>query len=130
MLKKDAIAFAKQYGWTGKDAERAVMGLNLKLMSQSDLIEALLQFAGPELLERQRLQGAQKAQVTKKSNQLQQIQTEFADKVAQYEETMALERSQFVDVIARLYGFGNRFGLKDPWIETLLTQYAKYRTSA
>ncbi len=130
MLKREAIAFAQQYGWTGKDAERALAGLDLKLASQNDLVNVLLQFAGPELLERQRLQGAQKGQVTKKTNQLKKVQTEFADKVAEYEETIALERSQFVDVIARLYGFGNRFGLQDPWIETLLNQYAKYKKSA
>lgn len=130
MLKKEAIAFAKQFGWTAKDAERAVAQLDLKATSEQQLIQALLAFAGEQLLERQRLQAAQKAQVTKKSNQLQRIESDFADRVAAYEATIQLERSQFVDIIARLYGMAGRFGLEDPWIEALLSQYSQYKSSA
>ena len=64
--KKQALEFAKQFNWTAKDAERAFAEINFKEADEQALLLALVQFAGPNLVERQRLQAAQKGQVTKK----------------------------------------------------------------
>jgi hypothetical protein len=125
--KQQAIDFAKKFKWTGKDAERAFANLDLKTTDDQALLLALVQFAGPELAERQRLQGAQKAQVTKKTKYIKEIEIEFSQKTKEYEEALHQERSGFVEIIRRFYGIASRFGLKDPWIETLLLIYKDYQ---
>lgn len=121
--KKEAIEFAKKFGWTAKDAERAFADLSFKEFNEEALLLALAKFAGPQLAERQRLQGAQKAQVTKKTKYIKEIEVNFANKVNEYEDTLKKERSTFVNIIAGIYKFAKPFGLKDPWIEALLVTY-------
>ncbi len=128
--KKQAIEFATKFNWTAADAERAFDGLNLKETDEQALLLALVNFAGPELYKRQRLQGAQKAQVTKKSNHIKKIETEFAKQIDEFKEQLEQERSIFVNVISGLYKFGRRFGLEDPWIEALLTTYEEDKKDA
>ncbi|KST67615.1 hypothetical protein [Mastigocoleus testarum] len=128
--KKEAIEYAKKFNWTAADAKRAFANLNLEEASEQDILMALVTFAGSELLERQRLQAAQKGQVTKKNNYIKQVEQDFATKIDQYEETLKKERSLFVSTIAKVYQFAQRFGLSDPWIETLLSQYNKYQDAA
>ena len=130
LTQKQAIEYAKQLNWTGADAQRAYEALNLKEADEQDLLLALVKFAGSELAERQRLQAAQKGQVTKKSNYIKQIELDFAAKVEQYEDTLKQERSVFVSVIAKVYRLAHPFGLKDPWIETLISQYSEYQDAA
>jgi len=130
VTKTEAITFAKKFNWTAADAERAFYGLDFKEADEQTLLLALVNFAGPQLLERQRLQGAQKAQVTKKTNHIKKIETEFANKVSEYEEAIEKERSLFVGIIAGLYKLAKPFGLKDPWIEALLTTYEEGRKDA
>lgn len=125
--KQQALDFAKKFKWTGKDAERAFANVDLKNADEQALLLALVEFAGPELAERQRLQGAQKAQVTKRTNYIKKIEIEFSQKTKEYEEVLNQERSNFVEIIRRFYGIANRFGLKDPWIETLLSIYKEYQ---
>ncbi len=128
--KKQAIEFAKQYKWTNKDAERAFVNVNFQEADEQTLLLALVNFAGSELAERQRLQGAQKAQVTKKVKYIKQIETDFAQKIEEFEAKLIQERSTFVKIIAGIYKFAQPFGLKDPWIETLLEQYEEYQKAA
>jgi hypothetical protein len=130
VTKTEAITFAKKFNWTAADAERAFDGLDFKKADEQDLLLALVNFAGPLLLERQRLQAAQKAQVTKKTNYIKKIETDFANKVSEYEETLEKERSLFVGIIAGIYKFAKPFGLKDPWIETLLATYEENKKDA
>ncbi len=125
-----AIDFAKKFNWTAADAGRAFEGLNIKDADEQTLLLALVNFAGPELLNRQRLQGAQKAQVTKKTNYIKKIETEFANTISEYEEALEEERSLFVGIIAGLYKLAKPFGLKDPWIETLLATYERDKKDA
>lgn len=128
--KQEAIQYAKHFGWTGADAERAFTTLataELKNADELALLTAMVNFAGPTLLERQRLQGAQKGLVTKKEKYIKQIEIEFAEKVSDYEEQLSKERSLFVTVIARVYGVASRFGFKDSWVEMLLEQYDDYQ---
>lgn len=130
MTQQDAIQYAKHFGWTGADAKRAFADIDLKNADELALLTAMVNFAGPTLFERQRLQGAQKGLVTKKENYIKQIELEFAQKVSDYEEQLSTERSLFVTTIAKVYGFASRFGFKDSWIEMLLEQYDDYQKRA
>jgi len=130
VTKTEAITFAKKFNWTGADAERAFDGLDFKKADEQALLLALVNFAGSELYERQRKQGAQKAQVTKKTNYIKKIETDFANKVSEYEESLEQERSLFVGIIAGVYKFAKPFGLKDPWIEALLATYEEDKKDA
>ena len=128
--KKQAIEFAKKFNWTAEDAKRAFADLNIQSADEKALLIALVNFAGSELAERQRLQGAQKAQVTKKVKYIKEIETEFANKVSEYKDKLDQERSLFVKVIAGIYRFAKPFGLEDPWIEALIAQYKEHQEDA
>ena len=128
--KQKAVDFAKEFQWTAKDAERAFANLDLQNADKKALLQALVAFAGPELAERQRLQGAQKAQVTKKTKYIKEVETKFSEKIKEYEEVLKQERSTFVDLINGIYSLARRLGFKDPWIETLLSQYEDYQSSS
>jgi len=68
LTKKEFIEFAAGFNWTKADAERAWLVVESRhFTNREDMAAALLFFAGPELAERQRLQAAQKGQVTKKT---------------------------------------------------------------
>ena len=127
MKKKDAIEYAKSFDWTEADAKRALAGIDLKEANEQTLLLAMAKFSGSELLERQRLQAAQKAQVTKKKNYIKKIELEFTEKVEAQEKEIAEMRSLFLPVIFKLYKFGQSFGLKDPWIEALMMTYEEYQ---
>lgn len=126
VTKKEASEFAKRYDWTAKDAERAYANVALKNATEQDLTTALLAFAGPELLERQRLQAAQKVQVTKKKNYIEKIESDFANKIEEADRQVSELRSTFLPLIAKLYSYAKPFGLKDPWIEALLVTYNNF----
>ena len=130
MTQQDAIQYAKHFGWTGADAKRAFADIDLQNADELALLTAMVNFAGPTLYERQRLQGAQKGLVTKKEKYIKRIEQDFAERVSDYEEQLASERSIFVSMIARIYGVANRFGFTDPWVETLLEQYNDYQKRA
>lgn len=128
--KKEAISYAKHFGWTEADAKRAFADIDLTEADELAFLTAMVNFAGPTLFERQRLQGAQKGLVTKKENYIKQIELEFSEKVSEYEEQLSAERSLFVATIAKVYGIANRFGFKDSWVEMLLEQYDDYQKRA
>ncbi|MEA5533218.1 hypothetical protein [Crocosphaera sp. XPORK-15E] len=98
MTKKQAIEFAKQFNWTGADAERAFNGLNLTEANEQDILIALAQFSGQELLNRQRLQAAQKAQVTRKKSEIKQIETEYQQQIEESQQKIQEMRSVFIPV--------------------------------
>lgn len=60
--KIQAIQYAMQAGWTKADARRAFDGLQFPA-DQIAICNAMIQFAGPELFERQRKLAAQRARV-------------------------------------------------------------------
>ena len=70
--KQQAIGILKIEGWTEADAKRAFEGIDFGLDPDELFIRRVSsQFAGAELLQRQRLQAAQKAQVTRKTKELE-----------------------------------------------------------
>lgn len=128
--QQDAIQYAKHFGWTGADAKRAFADIDLKDADELALLTAMVNFAGPTLYERQRLQGAQRGLVTKKENHIKQIELEFSEKVSDFEKQLSKERSLFVATIAKVYGVASRFGFTDSWVEMLLEQYEEYQKGA
>lgn len=128
--QQEAIQYAKHFCWTGTDAKRAFINIDLKEADELALLTAMVNFAGPMLYERQRLQGAQKGLVTKKEKYIKQIELEFSEKVSDYEEQLSKERSLSVTTIAKVYSIANRFGFKDSWVEMLLEQYNDYQNRA
>ena len=127
MRKQDAIAFAKKFDWTAADAKRAFVNLDIKEADEQSLLLAMANFAGKELLERQRLQAAQRGQVTRKKNEIKQIELEFAAKIESHEKEIQEMRSSFIPVISKIYKFANQFGLTDTWIEALLATYEEHQ---
>lgn len=128
--RKEAISYARHFGWTEADAKRAFADIDLKSTNELALLTAMVNFAGPTLLDRQRLQGSQRGLVTKKENYIKQIELEFSEKVNNYEEQLVVQRSLFVTAIAKIYGVASGFGFKDSWVELLLEQYDEYQKRA
>ncbi|WP_310409941.1 hypothetical protein [Chamaesiphon sp. OTE_8_metabat_110] len=124
--KQQALEFAKKYHWTVKDAERAFKSVDLKQADELALLTAMAEFAGKELLNRQYLQRSQKGQVTKKTQYIKEIELDFAQKTNEYEKVIQKQHSLFVRVIAQIYNVSKTFGVKDPWVETLLSEYEEY----
>ncbi|CCQ55683.1 hypothetical protein [Crocosphaera watsonii] len=130
MTKWEAVELAKKFNWTAADAKRAFVDLDLNTANEQDLLMALANFAGQELLNRQRLQAAQKAQVTIKKNEIKQIEAEYQQHMEQSKQTIEEMQSLFIPVIAKLYGFSKQFGLQDPWIEAMLETYEQHHPKA
>lgn len=84
MNKSQAIKLLEGEGWTKKDAERALEKINFNINPDEITIRrAISHFAGSELINRQRLQAAQKGLVTKKTNELERKEKEYAAKIDQ-----------------------------------------------
>jgi hypothetical protein len=76
--KRKAIDLLRSESWTEADAKRALAIVDFDLDPDELVIRrAISQFAGAELIQRQRLQAAQKAQVTKKTNELAKREIEI-----------------------------------------------------
>ncbi|MGK7940467.1 MAG: hypothetical protein AB4062_10040 [Crocosphaera sp.] len=130
MTKKEAIELAKKFNWTEADAKRAFSDLDFQEADEQKLLIELAKFAGSELLNRQRLQAAQKAQVTRKKNEIKQIETEYQQHMEQSQQTIEEMQSLFLPVIGKLYSFSKQFGLQDPWIEAMLETYEQHQQKA
>ena len=100
MRKKDAIEFATKFNWTAADAERAFADLDIKEANEQSLLLAMANFAGQELLKRQRLQAAQKRLVTIKKKELKKIELGLAETLESHEREIQEMRSSFLPVIA------------------------------
>ncbi len=127
LKKTQAIEYAAQTGWTKADARRAFDGLQFPT-DEITILNTMVRFAGPELLDRQRKQAAQKAQVTIKTNIVNDLSKQFEDMVDDYENQIKSDRSSFIALIKALYSVAQKFGYKDNWIESLLVTYAQYTT--
>lgn len=123
--KGQASEYGAKLGWTKADAKRAVDNLQFPT-DEIAILNALVRFAGPELLERQRKQAAQKALVTKKAKIVKDLSEQFEQMVDDYEAQIKDDRSAFVTLLKTLYGIAQRFGYHDNWIDSLLVTYAHY----
>jgi hypothetical protein len=76
--KRQAIDLLRSESWTEADAKRALANVDFRLdPDELSIRRAISSFSGSELYQRQRLQAAQKAQVTKKTRELQQKDLEI-----------------------------------------------------
>ncbi len=123
MNKKEAIDLARKEGWAKADVERALQEFDFsKDLSDKQLWITLSKFAGSELLKRQRLQAAQKSQVTKRDNKIKSIELNHAANVDNLEKKVQKERNEWRQILNRVYSFANKLGFKDPMIEKIIKQ--------
>jgi predicted RNase H-like nuclease (RuvC/YqgF family) len=72
MQKSDAFILLNTEGWTKEDAKRALSEVDFSNdPDELTILKAASSFAGKELLQRQRLQAAQKSLVTKKDKEIE-----------------------------------------------------------
>ncbi|MCD8489270.1 MAG: hypothetical protein LRZ84_21665 [Desertifilum sp.] len=104
-------------------AERALQELDFSQdISERQIWIALSKFAGSELLKRQRLQAAQKSQVTKKDNQIKTIESNHAATIDNFEKKVQKERNEWRQMLNQVYSFANKFGFRDAMIEKIIKQ--------
>lgn len=120
--KTQAKAFSVEVGWTQADGARAFSNAEFP-MDRVTALNMMVQFAGPELRNRQYLQGAQKAQVTRNRNKVDNLEKELVTVIDTYEEKLTRDRSQFITVIKTVYGLLRTFGYRDQWVEALIETY-------
>ena len=75
MNKQEAIELLNNKGWTTADAQRALTVIDFNINPNIDelaILRTASQFAGAELLNRQRLQAAQKGLVTRRNRKIQE----------------------------------------------------------
>ncbi|MFA9202034.1 MAG: hypothetical protein ACEQSC_00585 [Candidatus Nanopelagicaceae bacterium] len=84
MKRSEIIQILKAEQWTEVDAKRAIEQINFSSdPDELSLRRQISQFAGHELINRQRLQAAQKGLVTKKSNEIERQKVQFTAKIAE-----------------------------------------------
>ncbi|MDZ8239986.1 MAG: hypothetical protein RMZ69_23010 [Nostoc sp. ChiQUE01a] len=84
MNKSQSIKLLESEGWTKADAMRALEIIDFSTNPDEITIRrAVSAFAGSELIQRQRLQAAQKGLVTKKSKEIEKNNQEYAAKIEQ-----------------------------------------------
>jgi chromosome segregation ATPase len=82
--KSQAIKLLENEGWTKADAMRALEPINFSTNPDEITIRrAISTFAGSELINRQRLQAAQKGMVTKKNKEIERHHQEYVAKIEQ-----------------------------------------------
>jgi len=78
--KQEAIKLLKSEGWSNADAMRALKSIDFKQdPDELKILRASSKFAGAELLNRQRLQAAQKGLVTKRNKEIQRYVTQIEE---------------------------------------------------
>lgn len=89
MKKSEAIKLLENEAWTKEDAKRALEVIDFnKNPDELTIRRAISNFAGSELSKRQRLQAAQKGQVTKKNKEIEQIHKEYDIKLTRYKQEL------------------------------------------
>lgn len=103
MNKPQTIKLLKDEGWTEADAKRALAEIDFNTNPNELTIRRTIStFAGPELINRQRLQAAQKGMVTKKTKEIERKDEEYVIKINQYEESLKRAREKYESEIQSL----------------------------
>ncbi|OUL30429.1 hypothetical protein BV372_21920 [Nostoc sp. T09] len=96
MNKSQAIQLLESEGWTQADAKRALELINFNTNPDEITIRrAISSFAGSELINRQRLQAAQKGMVTKKNKEIERNNQEYAAKIDQLNKSHQQEKEKY-----------------------------------
>ncbi|MEH2138139.1 hypothetical protein [Nostoc sp.] len=108
MNKSQAIKLLEGEGWTTADAKRALDKIDFNINPDEITIRrAISHFAGSELINRQRLQAAQKGLVTKKTNELERKEREYAAKIDRLINYQREEKDKREAEIQSLYSKSN-----------------------
>jgi FtsZ-binding cell division protein ZapB len=84
MKRSEIIEILKAEQWTVSDAVRAIEQIDFSLdPDELSLRRQISQFAGNELIKRQRLQAAQKGVVTKKGHEIERQKVQFTAEIAE-----------------------------------------------
>ncbi|AFZ18620.1 hypothetical protein [Allocoleopsis franciscana] len=103
MNKSQAIKLLKDEGWTEADAKRALAGIDFSTNpGELAIRRTISSFAGTELIQRQRLQAAQKGMVTKKTKEIERKDEEYGIQINQYEESLKLAKEKYESEIQAL----------------------------
>lgn len=103
MNKSQSIKLLENEGWTKADAMRALELIDFSTNPDEITIRrAISPFAGSELIKRQRLQAAQKGLVTKKSNEIEKNNQEYAAKIEQLKKYQKQENEKYETEIQNL----------------------------
>ncbi|MBD2515994.1 hypothetical protein H6G93_13405 [Nostoc sp. FACHB-973] len=103
MNKSQSIKLLESEGWTKADAMRALEVIDFSTNPDEITIRrAISAFAGSELIKRQRLQAAQKGLVTKKSNEIEKNNQEYAVKIEQLNKYQKQENQKYEGEIEKL----------------------------
>lgn len=93
MNKSEAIKLLESEAWTKADASRALEVIDFnKNPDELTIRRAISNFVGSELSKRQRLQAAQKGQVTKKNKEIEHIHKEYDIKLTRYKQELKQAR--------------------------------------
>lgn len=96
MNKSQSIKLLESEGWTKADAMRALEVIDFSANPDEITIRrGISLFAGSELIKRQRLQAAQKGLVTKKSNEIEKNNQEYAAKIEQLKKSQKQEHQKY-----------------------------------
>ncbi len=101
--KQQAIELLRSEGWTKADAERAFVSIDFDLdPDELTIRRAISGFAGVELVQRQRLQAAQKTQVTRKTKELErkalEIQSLASENSALKAQSPAIQDQELIKI--------------------------------
>jgi len=93
--RSEAIKLLESEAWTKADAIRALEVIDFNNNPDELTIRrAISNFAGSELSHRQRLQAAQKGQVTKKNKEIEQIHKDYDIKLTRYKQEIKQARER------------------------------------
>lgn len=107
MNKKEAIKLLNHEGWTKADAQRALESINFQTVTDLDELmirRAASQFAGAELLNRQRLQAAQKGMVTKRNREIQSYIVQIEELTLKIGSSNSEDSAELEKEVAQLKG--------------------------
>ena len=94
MNKSEATQLLVREGWTKADALRALERVDFNQNPDELTIRrAISLFAGPELINRQRLQAAQKGMVTKRTKEIE-VKEQVATQLRSQVDVMASEKDE------------------------------------
>lgn len=103
MNKSQVIKLLENEGWTKEDAKRALEVIDFKTNPDEITIRrAISRFAGTELINRQRLQAAQKGTVTKKNKEIERTHQEYTAKITQLNQFHQKEQEKYTAAIQNL----------------------------
>ncbi|UKO96663.1 hypothetical protein [Nostoc sp. UHCC 0870] len=103
MNKSQAIKLLENEGWTKADAMRALEVIDFQINPDEITIRrAISRFAGTELINRQRLQAAQKGMVTKKNKEIERTHQEYTAKINQLNQSYQQEQEKYTYEVQNL----------------------------